>query len=962
MPASGDVSGRPDPRRYLRDLAALSALSGFWTAKDGQGIATDVAEVLVSVLHLDCAHVRLLGPGGAVAAEATSCPEGGSPLSEEEVHRALAQWAAQGAQDGLPDSVGDSHAARAPRTVVTPIGHGAEFGALITVCDRAGYASDEDRLLLGVAANQVALTRQRLQAEEALRTSEQELADLFDRAALGIHWVGPDGTILRVNRAELDLLGYERHEYVGRHVAEFHENVEVIEDILRRLGAGETVRDREARLRCKDGSVKDVVINSNVRWDNGRFVHTRCFTHDVTERKRAERDQALLAAIVKSSDDAIISKTLDGIITSWNAGAARLYGFTAEEAVGQPITIVIPQERWSEEDVILERLRRGEGIDHFETVRKARDGRLIEVSLTTSPIRDRAGRIIGASKVARDITARKRTERRLATQDAVTRALADSAALSEAAPRILGAVCEHLGWEVGGFWSVDSREGVLRCSEVWAAPGQTEFKEECRRRTFGPGMGLPGRVWAGRKAVWIEDVTEDANFCRSAAAERAGLHGALGFPIMLGGEVLGVIEFFSPAIREPDEDLLEMMTGIGSQVGQFIERKHAELENVRLVEALKTADRRKDEFLATLAHELRNPLAPIRNTVDLLRARDSEIPELRRPREILERQVHQLTRLVDDLLDVSRITQGKVELRKERIDLASIVNGALEVSRSLIEQMGHRLTVSLPPEPIVMEADPTRLTQVLANLLNNAAKYTEQGGSLCLSAEVEGAQIVIAVRDTGMGIPAAKLPQVFEMFTQLDPAVDRSQGGLGIGLTLVKNLVEMHGGTVEAHSAGIGKGSEFIVRIPLAPETPPAPQREAPPRRELSPAVTPRRILVVDDNRDAVESLAELLTLFGHEVETAHDGMAAVRAAAAFRPEAVILDIGLPGLDGYEAARRIRDQPEGGGMLLIALTGRGQEEDRRRSKEAGFDYHVTKPLEIETLEQLLRETPRTAAG
>jgi len=379
-------------------------------------------------------------------------------------------------------------------------------------------------------------------------------------------------------------------------------------------------------------------------------------------------------------------------------------------------------------------------------------------------------------------------------------------------------------------------------------------------------------------------------------------------------------------------------------------------ENTRLVAALKESDRRKDEFLAMLAHELRNPLAPIRNGVQIFRAKAPPVPELQWATEVIDRQVHQMTRLIDDLLDLSRITLGKIDLRKERVELATVVSSAVEASRPLIEKWGHELSVTIPPQPIPLEADLTRLSQVLMNLLNNSAKYMDRAGHIWVIAEREDGDVLIRVRDTGIGIPAEMLPRIFDMFTQVDRSLERSEGGLGIGLTLVRQLVEMHGGTVEAHSEGPGQGSEFVVRLPIAATDGDLESGQAAGGAEKAVAPATRRILVVDDNRDAAESLGMLLSMMGNEIHTVHDGLEAVKAVAAFRPDVVLLDIGMPKLNGYEAARRIRQQPEGAGVVLIALTGWGQEDDRRRSREAGFDHHLTKPVEFADLQKLLAET------
>jgi PAS domain S-box-containing protein len=380
-------------------------------------------------------------------------------------------------------------------------------------------------------------------------------------------------------------------------------------------------------------------------------------------------------------------------------------------------------------------------------------------------------------------------------------------------------------------------------------------------------------------------------------------------------------------------------------------RKHLEDELRQVAADLSEANRRKDEFLATLAHELRNPLAPIRNGLQIMKLASDDAPSVAAARAMMERQLEQLVRLVDDLLDVSRITRGNVVLRKERAPLDAVLRSAVETSRPLIEQMGHQLTLKLPEQPVVVYGDFTRLAQVFLNLLNNAAKYSDPQGHLWMTAEPQGDSVAVTVRDTGIGIPADKLTSIFEMFSQVDRSLEKAQGGLGIGLTLVKQLVEMHGGSVEARSEGSGRGSEFLVRLPILQESfvpPAAPGDDLAPKAAL-------RILIVDDNRDGAESLGMMLNLMGNQTRTAHDGEAGVAMAEKFRPDVVLIDIGMPKLNGYEACRRLREQPWGKAMLLIAVTGWGQDEDRRRSHEAGFDHHLVKPVQPQALMKLLTE-------
>jgi signal transduction histidine kinase/ActR/RegA family two-component response regulator len=370
--------------------------------------------------------------------------------------------------------------------------------------------------------------------------------------------------------------------------------------------------------------------------------------------------------------------------------------------------------------------------------------------------------------------------------------------------------------------------------------------------------------------------------------------------------------------------------------------------------ALKESDRRKDEFLAALAHELRNPLAPIRNAVQILKLKGPPDPELAWSRDVIDRQVQHMVRLLEDLFDVSRIAHDKLELRKQEVELSEVIEMAVEMSRPLIDGRGHQLTLALPGEPVYLDADPARLAQVFANLLNNAAKYAEARSHIHLTGERRGSEAAVAVRDEGIGIAAEMLPRIFDMFIQAGRPLERSQGGLGIGLTLVRGLIELHGGSIEARSDGLGKGSEFLVRLPVL-DLPAAGPQELP-GESAEPLRGTRRLLIVDDLRDSADMLATFLEMNGHEVHTAYDGEEAITAAERFQPEVVLLDIGMPKVNGYEACRHIRRQPWGKEMFLIALTGWGQEDDRRRTEEAGFDHYMVKPADPATLLQLLAST------
>jgi PAS domain S-box-containing protein len=484
-------------------------------------------------------------------------------------------------------------------------------------------------------------------------------------------------------------------------------------------------------------------------------------------------------------------------------------------------------------------------------------------------------------------------------------------------------------------------------------------------RTLCEWFGLDPDSVRGRTAVEImgERAYEGVRPMMELAFAGQHVHFETELPYRYGG-ARSVEVRYVPDLR-PDGTV----EGYIALVNDITERKQAETalrqseERFRvLAETLKEADQHKDEFLATLAHELRNPLAPIRNSLHILRLAGGDSAVQERVAEMMERQVNHMVRLVDDLLEVSRISTGKIELRKEPVELAAVVRSAIESSRPLIEAAGHRLAVSQPSEPLTLAADPVRMTQVIANLLNNAAKFTADGGQIWLTARREGSDIVVSIRDNGVGIPADMLPKVFEMFTQVDPSPGRTHGGLGIGLTLVKRLVQMHGGTIEARSGGPGQGSEFLARLPaIAPEFPVEPEAlRADGQGDVPPPC--RRILVVDDNEDSAESLGTLLRLKGHDVQIAHEGEAALAAARAYRPEVVLLDIGMPGLDGYAVARRLRQEDGCDQVLLIALTGYGQDDDRRRSREAGFDDHLVKPIDLAALEALLQRGPEGKAA
>jgi PAS domain S-box-containing protein len=677
---------------------------------------------------------------------------------------------------------------------------------------------------------------------------------------------------------------------------------------------------------------------------------------DVTERKQAFEIKARLAAIVESSEDAIVSKTLDGVILTWNAGAEHIFGYTASEAVGQSITIIIPPERYDEERYILAQIRQGQRIESFETIRVAKDGRRLHISLTISPIRDDEGRVIGTSKIARDITERTVAARREREQGRLMRLLPEAAltihssgsldsvlrAIAEEARRILCAQRAVSSLPVDD----DSAQGN---HNVWAAPND--------EHRLAPGLealveDLSAEVCRTNRPMrlaWAELAALPAVRQASAVGQCCnGLTSWLAAPfVSRTGKNLGLVQVSNKVdgdFSELDEAALVQLAHLASVA----------IENARLYGELREQDRRKDEFLALLAHELRNPLAPLRNGLQVMRLADRDPASMMLAREMMERQLNHMVRLVDDLLDVSRISRNKMELRRSRVLLADVVSGAVELARPVVEAAGHELIVTLPEQPIYLDADLTRLAQVFGNLLTNSAKYTERGGRIWLTANREGHQVSVGIRDTGIGIPDCALPHIFDMFSQVDRSIERSTGGLGIGLALVRGLVEMHGGTVEASSPGPGAGSTFIVRLPVLEDHVETPTLK--PSDNGARAVgANRRILVVDDNRDSAISMTIMLRLLGNDVRSAHDGLEAFELAQSFHPQVILMDLGMPKLNGYDATRRIREQPWGHDTIIVALTGWGQEVNRARSKEVGCDGHLVKPVHLPDLEDLLNE-------
>jgi PAS domain S-box-containing protein len=645
--------------------------------------------------------------------------------------------------------------------------------------------------------------------------------------------------------------------------------------------------------------------------DNARLYHAiqEALRHRDESVEALRGTNRTLQALVQSCPLAVMVLDPDSTVRLWNPAAERIFGWTEAEALGRPLPVV-PEDRREELQRILKATLHGSMPQGVETIHQRKGGELVLVNLWTSTVPDEQGndRILG---LVADVTARKQIETALRKSDARLRDLVDTAA--------------------EGVWILDADRRTTYVNRRMA---------EMLERPVHEILGHSGDALFAPESR--TDVAEVWEACRRGLRDRR----EIGFQLPDGGRL------WASASVSPVLDESGGFGGILAMLTDVTERRRLDEELRRRVEELAAEDRRKDEFLAMLAHELRNPLAAISNAGHVLDRGGSADARTRDLVGVIGRQIRHLSRLVDDLLDVSRFTRGKIELRKRPVELRPIVEGAVETIQPLLERQGHRLTVSMPEEPVMLEADATRIEQVLANLLNNAAKFTEPGGRLGLCVETQGGEAVLTVRDNGQGIAPDLLPRIFDLFVQEDRSLARSHGGLGIGLTLVRSLVERHGGKVEARSEGPGRGSELVVRLPLLSTG--ARAAEQPARPADTPAQPgPARVLLVEDNVDAADALAELLRMWGHEVEVVHDGASAVAKAGEARPDVVLLDIGLPGMDGYQVAGALRALPHLQGALLVALTGYGQEADRKRSAAAGFDHHLVKPVDLEELKRLI---------
>jgi PAS domain S-box-containing protein len=890
-------------RRTMRDLVALSALPAVWIGLPLAGIARGLADVLLSTLSLDLVYVRLGTPENR-GAEVVRTRERKATLDLAATRAVLAPALA---------SDGSAHAmvvadflGRGPLYLaVTRFGAGDDHGVLVTGSRRAGFPTEGDRLLLGVGANQTAIVLQRRRAED--QTHEQRERLLVTLASIGDAVLTTDtqGFVTFLNPVAEALTGWTLDAAIGQPISAVFQIIHgetraPVENPIRKvLREGKVFGlANHTLLVARDGAERPIDDSAApIQGKGGEVVGCVLVFRDVSEKLRAEavvREAGEQArTILESITDAFFALDRGWRFTYVNRQAEKALERRKADLLGQSMWDVYPGLSGS----TFERVYRdaGNGIAGSVTAYFPDHERWYEVHAYPAPH--------GIAVYFRDVTEQRTAQERLREAEAQFRAMADNI------PQL--------------SWMANPQGSIFWFNRRWYEYTGTTFEQaqgDGWQAAVAPAE-LPGVRERFTRSLERGEPWEDTFALRRFDGE---LRWHLSRALPIKDEAGTVLRWF------------------GSNTDVTEQRKMAA--------DLSEADRRKNEFLATLAHELRNPLAPIRTGLELLKHAGDHGEASDHARSMMDRQLRQMVRLVDDLMDLSRITSGKIELRKEHVSLSAVVNSAIETSRPMIESMGHHLVLTVPADPIVVDADLTRLAQVFMNLLNNAAKYSERGSQIALTVARHGTVAVVSVKDTGIGIAADQLATVFDMFSQVAQSLEKSQGGLGIGLTLVKRLVEMHGGEVEARSDGPNRGSEFVVRLPIAVAA------SAPPPSAVvaAPAPPPAlRILVVDDNEDGADLLGMMLEAMGNEIRVAYDGESAIAATAEFRPDVVLLDIGLPKLSGYEVCRQIRAQPGGQKLVMIAQTGWGQDQDRQRTREAGFDHHMVKPLDPQALQQLL---------
>jgi PAS domain S-box-containing protein len=826
---------------------------------------------------------------------------------------------------------------------------------------------------------------ERKHSEEAAQARQHELSLIFANVSDAIFYLAaePDGRfrILSVNPAFSQVTGFEKEKVVGRLVA----------DVLPEPARSMALRNYETSIREKrtvrweettqypSGRKSGLASVSPIFDENGKCISLIETIHDITERQRDEKARAQLAAVVESSDDAIITKTLDGIITTWNAGAQRIFGYVAEEVVGKPVSILMPPERVDEEPGILQRLRRGERIHHYETVRRRKDGTLLDISLSISPMRDGSGKLVGASKIARDITASKRDEQRLRDETRVLELLnttgtmiASQLELNKLVQSVTDAATQLSGAQFGAFFYkvTDDRGEAFSLFALSGAP----------RNAF-ERFGRPGdspifeQTLRGKGIVRSDDITADSRYGKIAphaglSAEHPLIRSYLAVPVIsrstreIGALVFGHQE--KGVFTERTERIIQ---GVAAQAAVAIDNaqlyeqvKLSAAERERLLNAERIARAEvervsllKDEFLATLSHELRTPLNAILGWSQILRTHDHGDEEINEGLSVIERSTRVQAQLIEDLLDMSRIISGKIRLDVQQVDVEEVVKSAIASVRLSAEAKAIRIQQVLDPLARPVRGDPGRLQQCFWNLLSNAIKFTPRGGIIQVTLERVNSHLEVCVSDNGQGIKPDFLPHIFERFRQADASTTRRHGGLGLGLSIVKSLVELHGGKVRARSPGEGRGSTFCIELPMMilDSDQHLHKRIHPRSAGFSgawldqPSLAGITVLAVDDEQDARNLLKRVLEECGARVVVAASSQQGLDLLKTERPDMIISDIGMPEEDGYEFIRKVRalEAERGGRTPAAALTAFARAEDRTRALRAGYQTHVAKPVE-----------------
>ncbi len=770
-----------------------------------------------------------------------------------------------------------------------------------------------------------------------------------------------NSTIQSWNRAAERIFGYTAEEAIGRSIRMIipADRQDEEDAVMARIRKGESVSHFETIRVRKDGSLVPISLTvSPVHNDRGVVIGASKIARDLSDRIGAERAARRLKAVVESSDDAIITKSLDSIITSWNRAAERMFGYTAEEAIGRSIRMIIPDDRQGEEDTVLTRIHAGQSVDHFETIRLRKDGAPVTISLSVSPILDDHGKVVGASKIARDITERARLLAAAQEQADITRqlgevgaAVASSLDQNAIVQQVTDLATSLTRAEFGAFFYnvADAKSGEsYMLYTLSGAPREAfaKFPQPRATAVFAP-------TFHGDGVVRLDDVTQDPRYGKNPPYHgmpegHLPVRSYLAVPVKAAsGEVLGGLFFGHSRVGVFTEQHERLATGIAAWASLA-------LENARLYIVAREADRLKDEFLAVLSHELRTPLNAILGYARLLRGGILTAEKAERGLETLERNAQSLTQIVEDVLDVSRIVSGKIRLDVQPVELPLVIHNAVATVQPAADARGVRVQTIVDPRVGPVSGDPDRLQQVVWNLLSNAVKFTPKLGRVQVRLERINSHVELIVSDTGAGIKPEFLPYVFERFRQGDAGTTRKTGGLGLGLSIVRHIIEMHGGTVEAMSQGENRGATFCVRLPLMivqPEefTEPRehPRTERPARLTGLGNLTGVRVLAIDDDEDALSLLRVVLETAGADVTTLSSAAAGLERIETIRPDAVIVDLGMPGMDGFEFITRLRagSDPQIRDVPAAALTAFARSDDRTKALRSGFEMHLAKPVD-----------------